>query len=108
MPRVKRFTVRTKLWQWDGPAAWHFVTLPKALSGRIERLANTRRSPFGSIRVWATIGRTSWETSVFPDRKAGAFLLPVKSDVRRKESIALGDAVRLTIELAPATAGKGR
>jgi hypothetical protein len=86
------------VWLWPGEAAWHFVTLPKALSARIKRFAGDAKSPFGSLRVAATIGKTTWKTSLFPS-KEGALLLPVKAEVRRKERIAAGDTVRLTIAL---------
>jgi hypothetical protein len=54
---------------------------------------------FGSLRVSATIGETRWDTSIFFDTKAGAFVLPVKADVRRKESLNLGDSVTCSIAL---------
>ena len=50
-----------------------------------------------SFRVKARTGGTSWETSLFADQKRGAFLLPVKADVRRKEKIAPGDIIEVSI-----------
>ena len=94
-----RFQFRTKVWRYAGESAWHFVTAPKALSEQIRTLSQGLRNAFGSLRVIATIGKTSWRTSVFPDTKAGAFLLPVKADVRRKERIGHGDMVDVTIEI---------
>jgi hypothetical protein len=58
------------------------------------------RSGWGSIRVEATIGGSTWKTSIFPDSKSGTFLLPVKAQVRKQEGISAGDRVRLTIEIA--------
>jgi hypothetical protein len=46
-----------------------------------------------------TIGKTKWKTSVFPDKRSGTYLLPLKAEVRKKEGIFSEDTVSLTIEL---------
>ena len=53
---------------------------------------------FGSVRVEVTLGRSSWRTSVFPD-KARGYVLPVKSAVRRREGLEVGDRVRIALAL---------
>jgi hypothetical protein len=93
-----RYEARVRLWLYPGDAAWHFVTFPKALSRRIKAFAGKRPS-FGSVRVAATIGETTWKTSLFPSAKDEAFLLPVKASVRKTEKIAAGDMVRVAVEL---------
>lgn len=85
------------VWTQDSTGAWHFVTLPTELSRRIRTLTTGMLKPFGSFRVRAQTGQTSWETSLFADTKRDAFLLPVKADVRRKEKIALGDQIEVTL-----------
>ena len=54
---------------------------------------------WGSLRVTATIGGTTWRTSVFPDAKSGAFVLPLKAEVRRREGIGAGDRVAVAVEI---------
>lgn len=90
-------TFTAPLWLWNGKGAWHFVTLPVDDS-QIIRMAVPRRG-WGSVRVKARIGETSWATSIFPDSKSGAYLLPVKADVRKAERLAPGDAVGITLSL---------
>lgn len=90
-------TFTAPLWLWNGKGAWHFVTLPVDDS-QIIRMAVPRRG-WGSVRVKARIGDTSWATSIFPDSKSGAYLLPVKADVRKAEGIAPGDAIEVTLSL---------
>ena len=86
-----------ELWLWDGDAAWHFVTLPPEVSDDVRARAGERRG-FGSVRVRVSVGGTTWSTSVFPDKARGAYLLPVKREVRVRESLELGRPV--TVELA--------
>lgn len=90
---------RAQLWRYAGDSAWHFVTVPKDETEQLRRLSAGLRNAFGSVRVAATIGNTTWRTSVFFDSKAGAYLLPVKADVRRKEGIGAGDDVEVALEL---------
>jgi hypothetical protein len=96
------FTFEGKIWRWTttaAPAAWHFVTLPEDVSGQI-RFFMGKRQGFGSVRVSAQIGVTSWKTSLFPDSKSGGYLLPVKAEVRRKENVGDGDLCSVTVSLS--------
>jgi hypothetical protein len=91
---VYRF--EAELWLWEGDAAWHFVTLPGDVSDDVRAQAGEPRG-FGSVPVQVTIGSSTWTTSVFPDSKRGAYLLPVKKQVRTREAVEAGDVV--TVEL---------
>jgi hypothetical protein len=93
------FRFDAELWLHEGEAAWHFVTVPGGVSDAIEAETAGRRRGFGSVRVRATVGKTTWTTSVFPDRGRRAFLLPVKKDVRAREGIRVGDVVPVSLEL---------
>lgn len=94
-----RYEFTAELWRYNGAAAWHFVTLPAELSQSIRTIAGGLLNSFGSLRVIAHMGPASWKTSVFFDRKANAFLLPVKADVRRKAGVSAGDEVSVTLEI---------
>ena len=97
--KTLKHTFRGKVWKYNGPSAWHFITLPRGLSREIKRFAFGEASPWGSIRITATVGRTSWKTSVFPDEKTGAFLLPVKAEVRRAEGLNDAAVVDVAIDV---------
>ncbi|TGV42067.1 DUF1905 domain-containing protein [bacterium M00.F.Ca.ET.168.01.1.1] len=45
------------------------------------------------------MGKTRWQTSLFPDKASGSLLLPVKASVRQREGLKAGDAPALTIEV---------
>lgn len=92
-------TFTAELWMYQGKGAWFFITLPKEESEQIKFFNSHKRRGWGSVRVKATIGQTSWSTSIFPDSKAGAYLLPVKADVRKKEKIAAGNSVVVTLSV---------
>ena len=81
-----------------GSGGWHFITVPPDVSEGLKVLRGPARN-FGSMRVLARIGESRWRTSVFPDKGRGAFLLPVKLDVRRREGLGAGDRRRVTLEV---------
>ena len=93
----QEFVFRAPLWLYEGAAAWHFVTLPKALSARIKGLHTQHLKAFGSVRVEVTIGSTRWHTSLFPDSKLGSYVLPVKSAVRLREQLNAGMTVEVLL-----------
>jgi hypothetical protein len=91
------FTLKSKIWLWKGKAAWHFITIPKKLSTQIKSFDIPRKG-FGSIKVKVTIGKTTWTTSIFPS-KTGEYILPLKKEVRKKETLKAKDKVELTFSL---------
>jgi hypothetical protein len=103
---TRTFNLRAKLWKWDGNAAWHFVTLSKRASAEINTFAYGQRAAWGSIRVTASVGKTSWSTSIFPDSKSGSYVLPVKAAVRKAEGLTAGRMVRVRLEVAGAVNSK--
>ena len=85
-----------EVWFWRGPAPWHYVTVPEEECGVLEAVSGLVSYGWGVIPVRATIGQTTWGTSLFP--KDGSYLVPVKAAVRDAEGIELGDVV--TVHLA--------
>ncbi|ESQ90338.1 hypothetical protein ABAC460_09290 [Asticcacaulis sp. AC460] len=90
------FTGRLWRWQGEAPASWIFVTLPGDIAFEIKCQVADRRA-WGSVAVEARIGATAWHTSLFPEKAAGSYLLPIKASVRKTEN--LGDGDEATIEL---------
>jgi Domain of unknown function (DUF1905) len=92
------FSFTAPVWLYEGKAAWHFVTLPEDVADEIAEQADSRG--FGSVRVRARIGATTWATSLFPDKKAASYLLPVKASVRQAEGIRAGQDLTIHVALA--------
>ncbi|HWI03928.1 MAG TPA: DUF1905 domain-containing protein [Acidimicrobiales bacterium] len=94
-----RFSFTAEVWEHEGPVAWHFVSLPEEVADEIDATFGHQAKGFGSQRVEVTIGKTRWNTSIFPDRKRGTYLLPVKKEVRVSEQLAAGAsaAIDLTV-----------
>lgn len=89
---------KAQVWLYPGEAAWHFLTLPKELSQqlRFEQGPDFHRP---MIKVEARIGKTIWKTSIFWDKKAASFLLPLKAEIRKKEAIQVGNTLNVSLHL---------
>ena len=92
------YPLRAKVWLYQGDIPWHFITLKKPDADKIKKEYIWPRRGFGAIPVDAAIGKTSWKTSIFPE-KGGTYLLPLKKEVRLKENIKIGDVVAVSIEV---------
>jgi len=92
-----KLTFTGDIWLWQGKGAWHFITLPTEDSSQLKFLTSTTRRGWGSLPATVRIADTQWTTSLFPDKKRDAFLLPLKADVRKREGLTAGDTVEVSI-----------
>ncbi len=80
---------------YPGMAGWHFACVDKKSSEKIKKSQEgKKRIGWGSVPVTITIGKTIWDTSIFPDKKSGTYLLPLRSEIRKKENIYAEDVIR--------------
>ena len=93
------YTVRVAVWIYPGMAGWHFVSIPKKQSEEIKATFGAMKRGWGSLPVTATVHKTNWNTSIFPDKKTGTYLLPLKAEVRKKEKIKSGDTIALSLHI---------
>jgi hypothetical protein len=88
----------------DGYAPIGFLRIPPEAAEAIvahefeRRLEMGKRRGFGSVKVTVTLGASTWQTSLFPN-KDGSWFLPIKKPVRLAEGIAEGDEVAVELEL---------
>jgi len=95
------YKIQAKVWIYPGVAAWHFVSIPEDQAAQIKEIFFGMTRGFGSLPVVVTLGKTSWKTSIFPDKKTRTYLLPLKAEVRKKEKISEGDVVEFVVEVRP-------
>lgn len=94
---LTNYKLSGKVYLWQADAAWHFVDVGKQVSKEIMANVPFKRG-FGSVPVKATIGKSSWKTSIFPDKKRG-YVLPLKKKVRGDEGFGVGDKIEFEIEV---------
>ncbi|MEO8724200.1 MAG: DUF1905 domain-containing protein [Sphingobium sp.] len=95
-----RIIARGQVILWNAEkASWHFLDITGDVVGEIHFASMGRTGGFGSVKVRATIGQTSWATSLFPHKATGGFVLPLKAAVRKSEGIAAGDEIEVMLEI---------
>ena len=83
MARPYVFTAEVRLFPQAG--GWYYVAAPQEFTDELKPLAER-----GLVAVEATVGGSSWQSSLLPMGDGSQFLaLPAK--VRQKEHIAIGD-----------------
>ena len=95
----KTYTLKSKVTVYPGMAAWRFLGLPANEAKEIKEQYGKHAKGWGSLPVSVTIGKTTWDTSIFPDKKSGTYLLPVKGQIRKAEGIEDTDTVAFTLRV---------
>lgn len=104
MTDILTHTVPLTRWQGDS-AVYHLIVITGeaaeliAMHARLHRLEYGRQRGFGSVKVVARIGDTSWKSSVFPQNKSTEWVLLISKKVMRAEDLAAGDPVTVELEL---------
>lgn len=98
-------TVRAKVTRYPGMDAWFFAMIPVSAGKQIKKTYGAHAGGWGSLKVNATMGKTTWQTSIFPDKKSGSYVLPLKAAIRKAEQIVEGKTISLTITIRPGRIG---
>ena len=101
---AKTYSITGKLWLWNGAkSSWHFFTIPQEIANEIHFATKLRnygqRRGFGSVKVCVNIGKSYFETSIFPSSKDKTYLLPVNAKVRKAQNIGASDEIEISFKL---------
>ncbi|WP_149760334.1 DUF1905 domain-containing protein [Neomesorhizobium albiziae] len=88
---MAQFRFEAKVIYWRGPSPFFFVPIPLQHSEEIRRISKVVTYGWGMIPVEAVIGGVVFSTSLFP--KNETYLLPLKTNVRRKINVTADDTV---------------
>ncbi|HMO77811.1 MAG TPA: DUF1905 domain-containing protein [Candidatus Paceibacterota bacterium] len=98
--KAKAYKMTEKVFLYPGETAnWHFLPITKGVGQELKAKYGKLAKGFGSLPVTVMIGETVWDTSIFPDKYSGSYILPVKAKVRKNEDIEAGDKVAFSITL---------
>lgn len=95
----RTYKMRSEVWPYPGMAGWRFLTLSKKHGQEIKKTFGKNAKGWGSLPVSVQIGKTVWNTSIFPDKQSGSYVLPLKAKVRVAENILDHTTVSFTITL---------
>jgi hypothetical protein len=88
-----------KVWQHASPGGWYFISLPKAMSKEIRSILQENEEGWGRLKALAVIGNSQWKTAIWFDSKNQTYLLPLKIEIRKKETISLAQQIEVGLWL---------
>lgn len=88
------FNFKGTVQQFPGSGGWVYVAVPKKYTKELKQ----RRRAWGMYPITAHVGKTSWKTKLMM-KKGGDFFVALKTSVRNKENIAVGDRVAISFKL---------
>lgn len=82
-----KYEFETEMWKHNAPAGWYFVSLPKDVSKEIRKNLKWQEEGWGRMKAFAQIGEIVWETAIWFDTKHDTYILPIKSEIRKKSNL---------------------
>ena len=92
-----KYQFSAKLWKHNSEGGWYFITMPKNFSQEIRSNLQWQEEGWGRMKAIAIIKDLKWDTSIWFDTKAKNYVLPVKSEIRKKLSIKESDLLTISI-----------
>jgi hypothetical protein len=93
-----QYEFKSKVTLWAANPKFFLATVPSKYFTELKEISDATRRGWGAIRVNVWIGKTGWQTSIFPNGNK-TFDLPLKAAVRKAEGIVEGSEVNVQLEL---------
>lgn len=87
------------LWKSEGPGGWHFVSLPPEMSSEIRLHFQNEEQGWGRLSAAVTLGAIAWESALWFDTKRNTYLLPIKTEIRKKAGLTVGTTLSLVVRI---------
>ncbi|MEL4358775.1 MULTISPECIES: DUF1905 domain-containing protein [unclassified Luteococcus] len=91
------FEFSAEVFEWRGPAPFHFVRVPDDVAEDIRLVVAQVTYGWGMVPVSGRIGQTTFTTSLW--HREGGYVVPLKDAVRRAEGIELDDVITVWLRL---------
>lgn len=92
-----KYEFSARMWKHASPGGWYFVSLPKKLSNEIRENLKWQEEGWGRMKAFAKIGDSTWETAIWFDRKNESYILPIKTEIRKKSKLEINTNVLVNI-----------
>ena len=90
---MQTYKTREKVELFPQKGGWHFIRVPLSITRKLQH-----KTDRGLIAITATIGQSSWDTSLLP-MGDGTHFIALNARVRKKEKIVLDDAISVSFIL---------
>ncbi|WP_281337397.1 DUF1905 domain-containing protein [Flavobacterium eburneipallidum] len=94
-----KYEFTATVWQHSAPGGWYFVSLPEEMAKEIRNLLQSEEEGWGRLKATAQIDSTNWQTAIWFDSKKETYLLPLKAEIRKKETIEAQKTINVVLWL---------
>ena len=91
------YSFTATVWQHSPPGGWYFVTVPQEISNEIREHFRDFEEGWGRLSVMAETGNAAWNTAIWFDTSHNKYLLPLKSEIRKKEKLGINQEIQIKI-----------
>jgi len=91
------FCVTGHLFEWRGPAPFHFIKVDPENSAVIKKLAAVHSYGWGVVYIHGSISKVEFQTTLIP--KDGCYHIPIKDAIRKKLDLQLDDKITVNFSL---------
>ncbi len=92
-----KYECSAEIWKHSAQGGWYFVTLPKEYSEEIRANLQWQEEGWGRMKATAQIGEQKWQTTIWYDTKHQSYILPIKSEIRKKEKLELNQRIAFSV-----------
>jgi hypothetical protein len=92
-----KYEFLAEMWRYSGPGGWYFISLPQDIAGEIRENLKWQEEGWGRLKASAKIGESAWDTAIWFDTKQKTYLLPIKSEIRKKEKLETDQQMAISI-----------
>jgi Domain of unknown function (DUF1905) len=97
MTGIIQYNFSSKIWKHSAPGGWYFVSVPKEISEEIRRNLKWQEEGWGRLKVSAKIEAIQWQTAIWFDSKQNTYLLPLKSEIRKKANLEMNQIIMISL-----------
>lgn len=91
------FKCTGNLFEWRGPAPFHFIKVDPENSAVIKKLAAVHSYGWGVVYIHGLISKVEFQTSLIP--KDGGYYIPIKDAIRKQLDLHLDDEITIEFSL---------
>lgn len=93
------YSFKAKPFHHSPTGGWVFVALPVKVSAQIRQKHKWDEEGWGRLKARARINHTEWSTAIWFDTKQNTYLLPLKTEIRKRENIKPDTWLQVSITL---------
>ncbi len=92
------FTFTDTLRRYPGGGGFFYIKVGKSIAQKLRDTYRLNHAGWASLRVEVRVGKTTWKTSIFWDKRVSYWLF-LKAAVRKAEQLTSGKKVRAHVKL---------